>query len=69
MAKWSGVYLEDCDKFLKKIEKWAEKQVKENDAILKNDDLDEHIEAEARWFLVRELQDKIKKWRKEMFNE
>ena len=35
MAKWSGVYLEDCHKLLKKIEKWAEKQVKENDAILK----------------------------------
>ena len=63
-----NVISEVTEEILSKVSE-EEKQVKENDAILKNDDLDEHIEAEARWFLVRELQDKIKKWRKEMFNE
>ena len=29
MAKWSGVYLEDCHKLLKKIEKKLEKVVDE----------------------------------------
>ena len=64
MAKWSGVYLEDCHKLLKKIEKELEKVVKELNM------LHEILEGErGKLDFALELQDKIKKWRKEMYNE
>jgi hypothetical protein len=61
MAKWSGVYLEDCHKLLKKIEKELEKVAKTSNSfdVLENE----------RYLFVTELQAKIKKWRREMFNE
>ena len=73
MAKWSGVYLEDCHKLLKKIEKKLEKIVDEdsnNQTIWLGleDGGGPEIDNE-RYKLAKELQDKIKKWRKEMFNE
>ena len=69
MAKWSGVYLEDCHKLLKKIEKKLEKVVEQernNQRIflVGGDEVEN-----GRYALAKELQDKIKKWRKEMFNE
>ena len=61
MAKWSGIYLEDCHTLLKKIEKKLEKVVKTSDCfdLLENE----------KYLFVKELQDKIKKWRKDMYNE
>ena len=69
MAKWSGVYLEDCHKLLKKIEKKLAKVVNEesNDQWI-SVDMETEIENE-RYKLAKELQAKIKKWRKQMFNE
>lgn len=69
MAKWSGVYLEDCHKLLKKIEKKLAKVVNEesNDQWI-SVDMETEIENE-RYKLAKELQAKIKKWRREMFNE
>ena len=61
MAKWSGVYLEDSHTLLKKIEKKLEKVAKTSDCF----DL---LENERRLF-AKELQDKIRKWRKDMYNE
>jgi hypothetical protein len=63
MAKWSGVYLEDCHKLLKKIEKKLEKVVDEGFTFSDGGD------SFGRYDLAKELQDKIKKWRREMFNE
>ena len=73
MAKWSGVYLEDCHKLLKKIEKKLEKIVDEdsnNQTIWLGleDGGGPEIDNE-RYKLAKELQKKIKKWRKEMYNE
>jgi len=73
MAKWSGIYLEDCHKLLKKIEKKLEKIVDEdsnNQTIWLGleDGGGPEIDNE-RYKLAKELQKKIKKWRKEMFNE
>ena len=73
MAKWSGIYLEDCHKLLKKIEKKLEKIVDEdsnNQTIWLGleDGGGPEIDNE-RYKLAKELQDKIKKWRKEMYNE
>ena len=73
MAKWSGVYLKDCHKLLKKIEKKLEKIVDEdsnNQTIWLGleDGGGPEIDNE-RYKLAKELQDKIKKWRKEMYNE
>ena len=62
MAKWSGVYLEDCHKLLKKIEK-------ELDKVSENTDLAFNMLENEKYLFVKELQDKIKKWRKEMYNE
>ncbi len=62
MAKWSGVYLEDCHKLLKKIEKELEK-------VSENTDLAFNMLENEKYLFVKELQDKIKKWRKEMYNE
>ena len=69
MAKWSGVYLEDCHKLLKKIEKKLEKVVDEESNhqwifLVGGDEVEN-----GRYALAKELQDKIKKWRKEMYNE
>lgn len=64
MAKWSGVYLHDSLKLLKKVEKKLDKVVKELDM------LGELLDGErGKLDLAKELQDKIKKWRKEMYNE
>ena len=64
MAKWSGVYLEDCHTLLKKIEKeldeaWKTRKGEPKDSIL----------AVGRSIYANELKDKIKQWRKEMYNE
>ena len=64
MAKWSGVYLEDCHTLLKKIEKDLEKAWK-----TREDEPDDCILAMGRTIYANELIDKIKKWRKEMYNE
>ena len=75
MAKWSGIYLHDSLKLLKKVEKKLEKEIKENDKYTYDDydynnvdDFDVYL-FRGRQQLAKELQDKIKKWRKEMFNE
>ena len=69
MAKWSGVYLEDCHKLLKKIEKKLGKVVdEESNYQWISVDMETEIENE-RYKLAKELQANIKKWRKEMFNE
>tara|TARA_R100001509_G_scaffold155514_1_gene118053 strand:+ start:822 stop:1019 length:198 start_codon:yes stop_codon:yes gene_type:complete len=65
MAKWSGVYLEDCHTLLKKIEKdlanaWKTK---------KGSETDDDLLALGRTIYANELIEKIKKWRKEMYNE
>ena len=62
MAKWSGIYLEDCHTLLKKIEK-------ELDKVSENTDLAFNMLENEKYLFVKELQDKIKKWRKEMYNE
>ena len=66
MAKWSGVYLEDCHKLLKKIEKELDKAWKTR---IGSETDDDGLLAMGRTIYAKELQDKIKKWRKEMFNE
>ena len=69
MAKWSGVYLEDWHKLLKKIEKKLEKVVdEEGNHQWISVGMETEIEN-GRYALAKELQEKIKKWRKEMFNE
>ena len=72
MAKWSGVYLEDCHKLLKKIEKWLEEEVSDYqeyaDDIGDVDSFDDGI-LEGRHECAEGLLKQIKKWRKEMFNE
>ena len=73
MAKWSGIYLEDCHTLLKKIEKKLEKIVDEdsnNQTIWLGleDGGGPEIDNE-RYKIAKELQKKIKKWRKEMYNE
>ena len=69
MAKWSGVYLHDSLKLLKKVEKKLAKVVDEeiNHQWITTSTGDE-VEN-GRYTLAKELQDKIKKWRKEMYNE
>ena len=69
MAKWSGIYLEDCHTLLKKIEKKLEKVVDEES---NHQWISVGMETEIEngsYALAKELQEKIKKWRKEMFNE
>ena len=69
MAKWSGVYLEDWHKLLKKIEKKLEKVVdEESNHQWISVGMETEIEN-GRYKLAKELIDKIKKWRKEMYNE
>ena len=69
MAKWSGVYLKDCHKLLKKIEKKLEKVVdEESNHQWISVGMEDEIEN-GRYALAKELQEKIKKWRKEMYNE
>jgi len=64
MAKWSGIYLHDSLKLLKKVEKKLEKVVEELNMF------DEILEGErGKLDFALELQAKIKKWRKEMYNE
>ncbi len=69
MAKWSGVYLEDCHKLLKKIEKKLEKVVDEKRRYEDGTSLVKIKLREGRQHLANELQNKIKKWRREMFGE
>ena len=69
MAKWSGIYLEDCHTLLKKIEKKLAK-VKEEESNHQWISVGMETEIEnGRYKLAKELQNKIKKWRKEMYNE
>ena len=69
MAKWSGVYLKDCHKLLKKIEKKLAKVVEqESNHQWISVGMETEIEN-GRYKLAKELIDKIKKWRKEMYNE
>ena len=69
MAKWSGIYLHASLKLLKKVEKKLEKVVEEesNHQWITTSTGDE-VEN-GRYTLAKELQAKIKKWRREMFNE
>tara|TARA_B100001094_G_scaffold117082_1_gene112914 strand:+ start:307 stop:498 length:192 start_codon:yes stop_codon:yes gene_type:complete len=60
MAKWSGIYLDDSLKLLKKVEKELEKAREEESRVVP--------ESKKYAFAVK-LQNKIKKWRKEMYNE
>jgi len=64
MAKWSGIYLDDSLKLLKKVEKELEKAWK-----TREDEPDDSILVMGRTIYANELQAKIKKWRREMFNE
>ena len=73
MTKWSGNYLQDSLKLLKKVEKKLAKIVDEdsnNQTIWLGleDGGGPEIDNE-RYKLAKELQDKIKKWRREMFGE
>ncbi len=73
MTKWSGNYLQDSLKLLKKVEKKLAKVVDEdsnNQTIWLGleDGGGPEIDNE-RYKLAKELQDKIKKWRREMFGE
>ena len=73
MTKWSGTYLQDSLKLLKKVEKKLAKIVDEdsnNQTIWLGleDGGGPEIDNE-RYKLAIELQKKIKKWRREMFNE
>tara|TARA_R100001510_G_scaffold56399_1_gene61874 strand:+ start:465 stop:674 length:210 start_codon:yes stop_codon:yes gene_type:complete len=69
MAKWSGIYLEDSHTLLKKIEKKLEKVVDEKRRYEDGTSLVKIKLREGRQHLANELQNKIKKWRKEMYNE
>ena len=64
MAKWSGVYLEDCHKLLKKIEKELAKVVDRGEPCHAYEEMEY-----GEYSVAIRLQNKIKKWRKEMFNE
>ena len=69
MAKLSGVYLEDCHTLLKKIERKLEKVVdEESNHQWISVGMETEIEN-GRYALAKELQDKIKKWRREMIRE
>jgi hypothetical protein len=73
MAKWSGIYLDDSLKLLKKVEKKLAKVVEEESNhqtiwLGLEDGGGPEIDNE-RYKLAKELQAKIKKWRKQMFNE
>ena len=70
MAKWSNIYLDDSLKLLKKVEKRLKNEVERTELTEEilcesNDDLI----CFGRRELAKELQAKIKKWRREMFNE
>jgi len=70
MAKWSGIYLHDSLKLLKKVEKKLEKVVGEEKRRYEDGtSMVQYDFRQGRQQLAKELQDKIKKWRKEMFNE
>ena len=70
MAKWSGVYLQDCHLMRKKIEEWLENEVESTELtekiLCENDDDFIHF---GRRECAEGLLEQIKKWRKEMFNE
>tara|TARA_R100001510_G_scaffold37976_1_gene34321 strand:+ start:312 stop:527 length:216 start_codon:yes stop_codon:yes gene_type:complete len=70
MAKWSGIYLHDSLKLLKKAEKWLENEVESTELtekiLCENDDDFIHF---GRRECAEGLLEQIKKWRKEMFNE
>ena len=69
MAKWSGVYLEDCHTLLKKIEKKLEKVKEEERRYEDGTSMIPFDLRNGRQQLAKELQERIKKWRKEMYNE
>ena len=51
---------------LKKVEEWLEQEVADNDAILKDDYLEDDDIAEGRLECVESLQRQIKQWRSEV---
>ena len=65
MAKWSGIYLQDCHLMRKKIEEWLEREVAEIDGV--TDGTDDIIKGRRE--CAESLLEQIKKWRREMFNE
>ena len=65
MAKWSGIYLQDCHLMRKKIEEWLEREIAETDG--GTDGTDDIIRGRRE--CAESLFEQIKKWRKEMFNE
>jgi hypothetical protein len=69
MAKWSGIYLDDSLKLLKKVEKKLARVVdEESNCQWITTSTGDEVEN-GRYTLAVELQAKIKKWRREMFNE
>ena len=64
MAKWSGVYLHDSLKLLKKVEKELAKVVDRGEPCHAYEEMEY-----GEYSVAIRLQNKIKKWRKEMFNE
>ena len=64
MAKWSGIYLHDSLKLLKKVEKELAKVVDRGEPCHAYEEMEY-----GEYSVAIRLQNKIKKWRKEMFNE
>jgi hypothetical protein len=64
MAKWSGKYLYDCHLMLKKIEKELAKIVDRGEPCHAYEEMEY-----GEYSVAIRLQNKIKQWRKEMFNE
>ena len=64
MAKWSNIYLDDSLKLPKKVEKKLAKVVNKGEPNYEGDE-----EDYGKYRFALELQAKIKKWRKQMFNE
>tara|TARA_R100000781_G_scaffold96415_1_gene60441 strand:+ start:248 stop:484 length:237 start_codon:yes stop_codon:yes gene_type:complete len=73
MAKWSNIYLDDSLKLLKKVEKRLKNEVERTDLtenlLLYLCESKDDLICFGRRELAKELQAKIKKWRREMFNE
>ena len=65
MARWSGVYVQDCQVRSKKNEELREREIAETDGV--TDGTDDIIRGRRE--CAEGLLEQIKKWRKEMFNE
>mgnify|MGYP003114923745 CR=1 FL=1 len=64
MAKWSGNYLQDSLKLLKKVEKELAKIVNRGEPCHAYEEMEY-----GEYSVAISLQRMIKKWRREMFNE